>query len=164
MGDQNIGKPDVLETIGERIARLRAEQNWTQQTLADRLAISRVAVSHIETNLSTPSERTITLAAGSFKISPHKLIAGTTYPQGKADKLPRIVCFYTQLDLELLLLENDLAWLERLANLPDKQTASFQAYQDWSLRLERLSLEYIDEVDRERIAFAQHQLRILYSP
>jgi transcriptional regulator with XRE-family HTH domain len=37
-----------LETIGRRPARLRQEQGWTQQTLATRLAISRVTVSHFE--------------------------------------------------------------------------------------------------------------------
>jgi transcriptional regulator with XRE-family HTH domain len=40
-----------LETIGRRLARLRQEQGWTQQTLAARLAISRVAVSHYEMKL-----------------------------------------------------------------------------------------------------------------
>src|SRR3954447_18468783 len=38
----------VPELLGKRVAALRAGLGWTQQDLADRLAISRVAVSHIE--------------------------------------------------------------------------------------------------------------------
>jgi len=66
------------EPIGKRIARLRAGRGWTQQSLAARLAISRVAVSHIEMELSYPSERTITLLAGWLKLPPHELVATRT--------------------------------------------------------------------------------------
>jgi transcriptional regulator with XRE-family HTH domain len=58
----------MLESIGKRIARLRQERGWTQQDLATRLASSRVAVSHIEMDLIIPSERTVTLLAGLFKL------------------------------------------------------------------------------------------------
>ncbi|MCU0492932.1 MAG: helix-turn-helix domain-containing protein, partial [Chloroflexaceae bacterium] len=51
----------MTETFGARIARLRNARGWTQQELADHLAISRVAVSHIEAELSVPGERTVTL-------------------------------------------------------------------------------------------------------
>ena len=56
------------ETLGERIGRLRSQLGWTQQELADRLAISRVAVSHLEMGISVPSERTIVLLAGVFHV------------------------------------------------------------------------------------------------
>lgn len=103
-----------VETIGKRIARLRVEQGWTQQSLANRLAVSRVAVSQMEANLTTPSERTIILLAGLFKLQPHQLVEGTTYPRAKAERLPDIACCYTQLELEIALLRNDLTWLEQL--------------------------------------------------
>ena len=70
------------------IARLRHELGWTQQELAERLAISRVAVSHLESGTSVPSERTITLLAGVFKLEPHELVADTGYPIAKAERLP----------------------------------------------------------------------------
>jgi len=36
------------ESIRKRIARLHQGNGWTQQSLADRVAMSRVAISHIE--------------------------------------------------------------------------------------------------------------------
>jgi transcriptional regulator with XRE-family HTH domain len=38
----------VHENLGRRIADLRAKLGWTQQELAERVGISRVAVSHLE--------------------------------------------------------------------------------------------------------------------
>ena len=55
------GRPPEPNSLGRRIAALRAERGWTQQELADRLGVSRVAVSHLETDLSTPGERTVAL-------------------------------------------------------------------------------------------------------
>ena len=94
------------ETIGKRVARLRQAHNFTQEQLAERIAISRVAVSHIEMDISLPGERTVTLLAGLFKISPITLVAETTYPQAKADRLPTFTCSYTTLELQLALLLN----------------------------------------------------------
>src|SRR5690606_3998637 len=51
--------PSSPEVLGQRIARLRAQRGWTQQELAERLAASRVAVSHFEMGLAMPSERTV---------------------------------------------------------------------------------------------------------
>jgi transcriptional regulator with XRE-family HTH domain len=102
------------ETIGQRIARLRQQQGWTQQALAERTAVSRVAISHIELDISIPGERTITLMAGLFKLTPYELVAGTTYPVAKAERLPYTACSYTPLELSLALLHNDLSWLRRL--------------------------------------------------
>ena len=47
------------EKLGRRVAALRADRGWTQQQLADRLAVSRVAVSHLESGLTDPGERTL---------------------------------------------------------------------------------------------------------
>ncbi len=106
----------ISEPIGRRIAARRLEMGWTQQDMAERLAISRVAVSHIEAGLSLPSERTIALLAGLFKCSPDLLVAGSDYPAAKAERLPRSVAWFTALELELALLANDMAWLDRLAD------------------------------------------------
>lgn len=118
---------DVPENLGRRIAEARAKLGWTQQELADRVGISRVAVSHLEAGMTDPGERTVALLAGVFKLEPHELVAGTSYPPAKAERLPVVVARYTEVELQLLLLERDVAsgsvdataWSARLAALLD---------------------------------------------
>jgi transcriptional regulator with XRE-family HTH domain len=103
--------------LGDRIARLRKELGLTQQDVADRLGVSRVAVSNIESGTSVPSERTIALMAGLFKLEPHELVADTKYPGAKAERLPVVAARYTEVELQLRLLDatpDDPAWPERL--------------------------------------------------
>lgn len=102
------------ESMGRRIARLRSDLGLTQQQLAARLAISRNAVSHMETELSQPSERTVVLLAGLFRMEPHDLVAGTDYPTAKADRLPLMAARYTLAEARLLALDAELRWVERL--------------------------------------------------
>jgi transcriptional regulator with XRE-family HTH domain len=131
----------VHEKLGRRIADLRAKLGWTQQELADRVGISRVAVSHLEAGMSDPGERTVTLLAGVFKVEPHELVAGTTYPPAKADRLPLVTARYTEVELQLALLERDLAWLERVE---DRALLA-----EWDVRL----LALLDAThDREELA------------
>jgi transcriptional regulator with XRE-family HTH domain len=106
------GRPAGSSSLGQRIGALRAERGWTQQQLADRLGISRVAVSHLETDLNTPGERTIALLAGLFRMEPHDLVAGTTYPAAKADRLPLVVARWTEVEHQLDRLARDLWWLD----------------------------------------------------
>ena len=107
-------------SLGTRIATQRKALGWTQQELAERLGASRTAVSHLEAGLSTPSERTVAMLAGIFKTEPHDLVAGTGYPLAKAERLPAVACRYTEVELQLRLLEADEAagrldgWDERL--------------------------------------------------
>jgi transcriptional regulator with XRE-family HTH domain len=56
----------VQENLGRRIADLRAKLGYTQQELAERLAVSRTAVSHLEAGMTVPGERTVVLLAGLF--------------------------------------------------------------------------------------------------
>ena len=112
------GRPLGTGSLGQRIAALRGERGWTQQQLADRLGISRVAVSHLETDLNTPGERTIALLAGLFRMEPHDLVGGTSYPTAKVDRLPLVVSRWTEVEHQLALLDRDLAWLDRLADHP----------------------------------------------
>ena len=79
---------EELENLGRRIAELRGKLGLTQQELADRLAVSRTAVSHLEAGMTVPGERTVVLLAGLFKIEPRELVAGTNYPLAKAERLP----------------------------------------------------------------------------
>lgn len=152
----------MAESIGKRIARLRQEHGWTQQSLATRIAISRVAISHIEMDLTIPGERTITLLAGLFKLSPHTLVDGTTYPQAKAERLPLVVCCYTEIELDLVLMKNDLAWLDCLKDNPELRTVlqrlQFDIIEKWSTKLSNWLDEYIDGQEREIIAQERHRL------
>ena len=103
----------MVEHLGRRIAKLRAELGWTQQEVATRLAISRTALSHLESGMSVPGERTVTLLAGLFKVEPAELVAGTAYPAAKAERLPPVAARHTEVELQLALLDADLAWCER---------------------------------------------------
>ncbi|CAB4730381.1 unannotated protein [freshwater metagenome] len=101
-----------LAALGLRISALRMGLGFTQQELAERLGISRVAVSNLESGRSVPGERTVTLMAGLFGMEPFELVQGTAYPQAKVDRLPLVTAKYTEVELQLALLERDLRWLE----------------------------------------------------
>ncbi|HNT26262.1 MAG TPA: helix-turn-helix transcriptional regulator [Anaerolineales bacterium] len=146
------------ESIGKRIAGLRQAQGWTQQNLAARLALSRVAVSHIEMDLSIPGERTITLLAGLFKMTPFDLVDGTTYPQAKTERLPEVTCIYTASEMEIILLENDLAWLKRLAGQPQYRQVAAELWEDWNKRWGEEDQENIDEAEKSRLLKARQAL------
>src|SRR3954470_17604682 len=120
-GDERAMTEEISRSLGRRIATLRGALGWTQQELADRLGVSRVAVSHIEAGLRDPGERTVTLLAGLFKLEPWELVAGTSYSPGKSERLPVVACRYTEVELQLRLLEEDRSagrpldgWHERL--------------------------------------------------
>jgi transcriptional regulator with XRE-family HTH domain len=138
------------ETLGQRIAKLRARRGWTQEALADRLAASRVAVSHFEMGLALPSERTIVLLAGLFKLEPHDLIAGTGYPAAKAERLPAVACRYTEVEFQLALLRRDLEWATRLGGSTQQDIS-----EEWRVRLEALAKEAYDEGERASLREAQ---------
>ena len=148
-------KHPTPESIGKRIARLRQEKGYTQQSLAGRLAISRVAVSHIEADLSIPSERTITLLAGLFKCTPLDLVEGTTYPHAKAERLPYVVAWYTALEFDLALLKNDLEWLHKdeCGRLKD------EVRRKWEKCLSEWARTPLDDRERGLLGEAQKSLR-----
>jgi transcriptional regulator with XRE-family HTH domain len=140
------------DSLGQRLARLRVRHGWTQQALADRLALSRVAISHFEMGLAVPSERTIILLAGLFRCEPHELVADTFYPIGKALRLPPIAPRYTEVELQLALLQRDLGWRDRTPAL----RAQIRA--DWLPRLALLHDSSADERERTAIAAAIAEL------
>jgi transcriptional regulator with XRE-family HTH domain len=144
------------EPIGQRIARLRSELGWSQQELAERLAISRVAVSHIELGLSMPGERTITLLAGLFKREPLQLVAGTDYPPARAERLPFVACRYTEVELQLALLARDQEWIAQLGTVAAVRAAI--VLDEWRIRLERLAKETLDRRELALIAAARRDL------
>jgi transcriptional regulator with XRE-family HTH domain len=141
----------MKETLGARLGRLRTVHGWTQQELSERVAVSRVAISHFETDLAVPSERTIALLAGVFKLDPHTLVADTYYPDGKAQRLPLVVARYTEVEKELCLLERDLEWLRRL----DDPQRTFDTCHHWLDRLACLASTCIDKYEHKLLRAAQ---------
>ena len=131
-------------SLGARLAAYRKALGWTQQDLAERLGASRTAVSLMESGLSTPSERTVALLAGIFKVPPHDLVAGTGYPAAKAERLPVVVCAYTEVELQLRLLEADEA---------------AGRVEGWDERLRLLLKETIDPRERAMVTDARARLR-----
>lgn len=144
------------ENLGRRIARLRGRLGWTQSELAGRLAISRVAVSHLEAGISLPGERTVTLLAGLFKLEPYELVAGTNYPTAKAERLPLVACRYTEVELQLRLLEEDIG----------RSGAGFDRVQaeEWRRRLAKLRADTHDLRERAGLERAIGELSRRRSP
>lgn len=146
------------ESLGERIARLRAARGLTQQELADRIAVSRVAISHLEMGLQIPSERTVALLASVFDCEPRDLVADTRYPAAKAERLPSVVARYTAIDRELLLLERDLAWLDRLVGVPQGNGLTHETLHRWLERLAQLIDSQPDRHAAQRLTAAQREV------
>jgi transcriptional regulator with XRE-family HTH domain len=149
----------VPEQLGKRIALLRALKGWTQQGLADRLAVSRVAVSLLERDLSVPGERTVTLLAGLFKMEPWDLVAGTNYPQAKAERLPAVACRYTEMELQHALLRADLDWLAALQGDAGWARRAGEVRLRWQARLEDLASTLQAPSERELLDLARRELR-----
>jgi transcriptional regulator with XRE-family HTH domain len=142
------------ENLGRRIAGFRAKLGFTQQELADRLAVSRTAVSHLEAGMAVPGERTVVLLAGLFKVEPRELVRGTSYPAAKAERLPAVAARYTEVELLLSLLDNDLAWLERTGG--DDQRRVFD---EWEARLRAIDDRELDLRERELLRVARATVR-----
>jgi transcriptional regulator with XRE-family HTH domain len=151
----------MTESIGKRLAYLRQKNGWTQQSLADRLAMSRVAISHIEMDLTVPSERSITLMAGVFKMSPMELVDGTTYPKAKAERLPELTTTYSALELNHALLVNDTKWLDRLDNPQKKKNGIHEVLELWHPLIENWENNINDEHEKKTLHEMQKILKDL---
>ena len=126
----------MVERLGSRIAQLRTDRGLTQAELADRVGISRVALSHIETARSIPGERTIALLAGLFRCEPHELVDGTDYPPSKAERLPTVVARYTEVEHQLGVLEAQLSTLA--CALPEPSRPARELAARWRPVLQQL--------------------------
>ncbi len=152
------GRPPGPGSLGPRISVLRADRGWTQQRLADRLGISRVAVSHLETDINTPSERTVAMLAGLFGMEPHDLVAGTSYPLAKSDRLPLVVTRWTEVEHQRALLDRDLWWLDGADAAPagaaDRVTVE-RVLGEWEVALAKLADRVLDPEGAAVIADAR---------
>ena len=144
----------IGEGLGRRIAAHRAKLGLTQQELADRLAVSRTDVSHLEAGMTVPGERTIVLLAGLFKVEPRELVADTNYPIAKAERLPAVAARYTEIELLLALLDNDLTWLERTDGADERRVLD-----EWDARLRVIDEHAFDLRHRELLRDARASVR-----
>jgi transcriptional regulator with XRE-family HTH domain len=157
-------RPDPRhERLGRRIADHRARLGWTQQDLADRVGISRVAVSHLEAGMSQPGERTVTLLAGIFKLEPRELVAGTDYPPAKAERLPPVAARYTEVEHQLDLLARDLEGLDRAAGPGGGTGRPGPLLAEWADRLVGLAAGAHDPREAAAVAAAADRVRRLRS-
>lgn len=141
------------ESFGRRVAKLRAELGWTQAQLAEHIAVSRVALSHIESGLTVPSERTVTLLAGVFGCEPQDLVADTDYPLAKAERLPLVTARYTEVAHQLATLSALLELVERLPP-PARDRLACEVRGAWHDRLVELLERTYDRHERHRLRMA----------
>jgi hypothetical protein len=115
-------------------------------------------VSHFESGMTAPSERTVVLLAGLFKCEPHELVAGTDYPRAKAERLPPVAAQVTAIELAVELLDRDLAWLERTGSADARRVLD-----EWEVRLRAWDPATLDPASRELLAAAKRRVRIFPS-
>lgn len=125
----------------------------TQADLAARIAISRVALSNLESGRSEPGERTVTLLAGIFGLEPADFVADTSYPGAKVDRLPLVAARYTEAELQLALLDRDLRWLESAPRAVAERVVS-----QWRLDLIDLEGSTFDPAQRRLVRAALARL------
>jgi len=147
-------RPASPESLGRRIAELRSELGLTQQELAERVAISRVALSNLESGRSVPGERTVALLAGVFDLEAHELVADTDYPVTKADRLPLATARHTEAQLLVALLERDQRWLEGAPS-----GVAVRVVQQWRHDLAEALERTVDPRERRRLEVALAGLR-----
>lgn len=66
--------------IGNRIAKLREDQGWTQEHTANKLGISRAALSHYEKNRREPDTDTLKKFAELYHVTIDYLVGRTSEP------------------------------------------------------------------------------------
>lgn len=145
--------PAPVAHVGARIASLRSAAGYTQEELAARVAISRVALSNLESGRSIPGERTVTLLAGVFGMEPHDLVDGTSYPAAKADRLPLVAARHTEIELQLRLLDRDMRWLESAP-----RAVAERVVQEWRAELRALRDSTFDRRQRAMVESALERL------
>jgi transcriptional regulator with XRE-family HTH domain len=144
--------------LGRRIAARRAGRAWTQNDLAWRAAISRVALSHIEVGMSMPSERTVVLLAGLLRVEPDELVAGTAYPVAKAERLPSTAPRYTELEHQLALIDAVLDDREGTSGR-DRTADDRDGTSGWSRLLDHLDTRAVEPEDRTEIRRVRRRIR-----
>ena len=95
-------------TIGERISHLRKKALFSQEYVAERLGVSRQAVSKWETDASAPDTYNLIALAELFDVSVEYLATGKTSTPGQLQKEPAVKSHGTQRILGFILLGTGL--------------------------------------------------------
>lgn len=82
---------------GNRISDLREQKGWTQEELAEKLGITRAALSHYEKNRRKPDFETLTTLADLFEVSIDFLVGRIAVPDQTLT--PRVREFADSLEL-----------------------------------------------------------------
>ena len=98
---------------------------------------------------------TVVLLAGLFKTEPRQLVAGTSYPLAKAERLPIVSARYTEVELLIALLDNDLAWIERTGDAHRRRVLD-----EWEARLAAVDDDSVDLRERELVRDARKRVRV----
>lgn len=113
-----------------------------------------MAVSHLETDLNTPSERTVAILAGLFRMEPHDLVEATSYPLAKSDRLPLVVNRWTEVEHQLALLERDLWWLDAAAAGSPASEMAERVLVEWEVALSKLASRTVDRPGTDALSAA----------
>ena len=92
-----------MTSVGENIKNIRKKNNITQEELAEKLNVTRQAVSNWENGKSEPDIKTISTIAGIFEISTDELINYTPKEKETFIKInPRLLLSTTLLSLSIV--------------------------------------------------------------
>ena len=152
------GQATGTDSLASRIGVLRVREGMTQQQLADRLGVSRVAISHLEAGINSPDSRTVTLLASVFGMEPHDLVAGTDYPIAKVDRLPLVVARRTEVAHQVALMEADLAWIEGPDAVVGDPAVAEEVRQRWRVALSKLAATVADPDEAAALEAARARL------
>ena len=75
-------------TLGENIARLRTQKDWSQGDLADALGISRQSISKWETDTSIPELEKLIKLSELFGVTLDQLVHGEDAPETESVPAP----------------------------------------------------------------------------
>jgi transcriptional regulator with XRE-family HTH domain len=102
-----VAKCKMNTAVGSNIRRLREENNWSQQVIADHLSISIPAYSKIETGITDVNLSRLEQIAHFFNTNLANLFDG-----GKTDGEP-VSTHYTRLEKDLENAEKEIIQLQR---------------------------------------------------
>lgn len=87
-------KPEVRQMVGRNLKRLRQRAGLTQDALAERLHVTRQAVSSWETGKTAPDVETLTALAAALEVDVRALIYGPEAVEGGYARFQRryVVC------------------------------------------------------------------------
>ncbi len=85
-----------MPNLGERIYRLRSENNLSQGELAEKLDVSRQAVSKWENNISVPELDKIAAMSELFGVTTDEIIKGGAHKENEKAPSPPIIIEHTQ--------------------------------------------------------------------